>query len=221
MSEIAGDLASGRAMARLLQGDVGSGKTAVAALALLLAARNRTQGALMAPTEVLAEQHAETLAKLLGGAGVRLALLTGRVRGPARRTLLARGGGGHRLPVGTHALVEAPSVPTAIPLRRESRNRSASSPGRDSFKGGSPHVMDDREAITRRSRGRYTGARRLRAGRKAAGRSAVVPAAGRSGRERISDRSGAVGGERSTRRNSIARGRDVAATSETAARVAA
>ena len=107
--EIADDLASGRAMARLLQGDVGSGKTAVAALALLLAARNRTQGALMAPTEVLAEQHAETLAKLLGGAGVRLALLTGRLRGPARRTLLAAlEAGAIDVLVGTHALVETP-----------------------------------------------------------------------------------------------------------------
>jgi ATP-dependent DNA helicase RecG len=107
--EIAGDLGSGRAMARLLQGDVGSGKTVVAALALMLAARNRTQGALMAPTEVLAEQHAETLAKLLGGAGVRLALLTGRVRGPARRALLgALEAGAIDVLVGTHALVETP-----------------------------------------------------------------------------------------------------------------
>ncbi|MGE5413083.1 MAG: DEAD/DEAH box helicase, partial [Syntrophomonadaceae bacterium] len=86
--EIAGDLASGRAMARLLQGDVGSGKTVVAGLALLLAAGNRVQGALMAPTEILAEQHAESLASWLTAAGVRLALLTGRVRGAARRRLL-------------------------------------------------------------------------------------------------------------------------------------
>lgn len=107
--EIAADLASGRAMARLLQGDVGSGKTVVAALALLLAARNRTQGALMAPTEVLAEQHAETLARLLGGAGVRLALLTGRVRGAARKSLLrALEAGAVDVLIGTHALVEAP-----------------------------------------------------------------------------------------------------------------
>ena len=107
--EIAADLGSGRAMARLLQGDVGSGKTVVAALALLLAARNRTQGALMAPTEVLAEQHAETLARLLGGAGVRLALLTGRVRGAARKALLAAlESGAVDVLVGTHALVEAP-----------------------------------------------------------------------------------------------------------------
>ncbi len=109
VKEIATDLGSGRAMARLLQGDVGSGKTVVAALALLLAARNRAQGALMAPTEILAEQHAETLARLLGGAGVRLALLTGRVRGAARKSLLAAlEAGAVDVLVGTHALVETP-----------------------------------------------------------------------------------------------------------------
>jgi ATP-dependent DNA helicase RecG len=107
--EIADDLASGRAMARLLQGDVGSGKTVVAALALMLAARNGVQAALMAPTEVLAEQHAETLVRLLSGAGVRLALLTGRVRGAARRALYgALEAGQIDVLVGTHALVESP-----------------------------------------------------------------------------------------------------------------
>ena len=142
--EIAGDLASGRAMARLLQGDVGSGKTAVAALALLLAARNRTQGALMAPTEVLAEQHAETLAKLLGGAGVRLALLTGRVRGPARRTLLAAlEAGAVDVLVGTHALVETP-----VRFRRlslvvvdEQHRFGVAHRARLFRKGESPHVL--------------------------------------------------------------------------------
>ncbi len=107
--EIAADLASGRAMARLLQGDVGSGKTVVAGLALLLAARNGAQGALMAPTEILAEQHAASLAGWLEGAGVRLGLLTGRVRGGPRRSLLeALGRGELDVLVGTHALVESP-----------------------------------------------------------------------------------------------------------------
>lgn len=142
--EIAEDLGSGRAMARLLQGDVGSGKTAVAALALLLAARNRTQGALMAPTEVLAEQHAETLAKLLGGAGVRLALLTGRVRGPARRKLLAAlEAGAIDVLVGTHALVETP-----VRFRRlslvvvdEQHRFGVAHRARLFRKGESPHVL--------------------------------------------------------------------------------
>ena len=96
-------------MARLLQGDVGSGKTVVAGLALLLAAKNGAQGALMAPTEILAEQHAASLASWLTGAGVRLGLLTGRVRGAPRRHLLAAlAAGSIDVLVGTHALVESP-----------------------------------------------------------------------------------------------------------------
>jgi len=107
--EIGADLASGRAMARLLQGDVGSGKTVVAGLAFLLASRNGAQGALMAPTEILAEQHAESLASWLAPAGVRLGLLTGAVRGRPRRLLLDRLAAGELdLLIGTHALVETP-----------------------------------------------------------------------------------------------------------------
>ena len=107
--EIAADMDSGRAMARLLQGDVGSGKTIVAGLALLVAAKNGAQGALMAPTEILAEQHAESLASWLTAAGVRIALLTGRVRGKQRQRLLAELSAGHiDVLVGTHALVESP-----------------------------------------------------------------------------------------------------------------
>ena len=107
--EIAEDLASGRAMARLLQGDVGSGKTVVAGLALLIAAKNGAQGAFMAPTEILAEQHAESLASWLTGAGVRIALLTGRIRGKERQRILAQlSSGGIDVLVGTHALAESP-----------------------------------------------------------------------------------------------------------------
>ena len=108
-AEITADLGSGRAMARLLQGDVGSGKTVVAGLAVLLAARDSMQSALMAPTEILAEQHAESLGRWLGKGGVRLALLTGGVRGTARRQILERLASGEiDLLVGTHALIEAP-----------------------------------------------------------------------------------------------------------------
>ena len=107
--EIADDLGSGRAMARLLQGDVGSGKTVVAGLAMLIAAKNGAQSALMAPTEILAEQHAESLASWLTAAGVRLGLLTGRVRGAGRQRLLAALAAGEiDALVGTHALVESP-----------------------------------------------------------------------------------------------------------------
>jgi ATP-dependent DNA helicase RecG len=107
--EIAADMGSGRAMARLLQGDVGSGKTVVAGLALLLAALNGTQGALMAPTEILAEQLAASLAGWMEKAGVRLGLLTGRVRGRARAALLGAVERGEvDVLVGTHALIESP-----------------------------------------------------------------------------------------------------------------
>jgi ATP-dependent DNA helicase RecG len=98
----------------------------------------------MAPTEVLAEQHAETLAKLLGGAGVRLALLTGRVRGPARRSLLAAlEAGAIDVLVGTHALVETP-----VKFRRlslvvvdEQHRFGVAHRSRLFRKGKSPHVL--------------------------------------------------------------------------------
>jgi ATP-dependent DNA helicase RecG len=142
--EIAADLASGRAMARLLQGDVGSGKTVVAALALLLAARNRVQAAIMAPTEVLAEQHAETLLKLLSGAGVRLALLTGRVRGAPRRALLnSLAAGRIDVLVGTHALVESPVRfrRLALVVVDEQHRFGVAHRARLFRKGESPHVL--------------------------------------------------------------------------------
>ena len=85
MAEIAADLASGRPMNRLLQGDVGSGKTAVAAYAGWLTAKGGGQTALMAPTEILAEQHFRTLSSLLAPAGVRVGLLTGGRKLPRKK----------------------------------------------------------------------------------------------------------------------------------------
>lgn len=105
MEEIAADLASGRVMNRLVQGDVGSGKTAVAAFGAWTAAKNGCQCAMMAPTELLAEQHARTLDKMLAPAGVRVALLTGSVKGAVKKQLLtALKAGEIDLLVGTHAL---------------------------------------------------------------------------------------------------------------------
>ena len=105
MEDMAADLASGRAMNRLIQGDVGSGKTAVAAFGAWLCAQNGCQCAMMAPTELLAEQHARTLSALLAPAGVRVGLLTGSVKGAARKGLLAALAAGEiDLLVGTHAL---------------------------------------------------------------------------------------------------------------------
>ncbi|MGI9419384.1 MAG: ATP-dependent DNA helicase RecG [Geminicoccaceae bacterium] len=105
--EIAQDLASPQKMLRLLQGDVGSGKTVVAALAMLQVIESGAQAALMAPTDVLARQHANGLDALLRPAGVTLALLTGREAGAARRDLLKRLKSGEiQALVGTHALFQ-------------------------------------------------------------------------------------------------------------------
>jgi ATP-dependent DNA helicase RecG len=107
LSEIYRDMRATRPMNRLLQGDVGSGKTVVALLALLRAVENGFQGALMAPTEILAEQHARTIGRLLGDAPVQAALLTGSVGGKSRqRTLGGLAEGAIDLVIGTHALIQ-------------------------------------------------------------------------------------------------------------------
>jgi ATP-dependent DNA helicase RecG len=111
LREILDDLAAPRPMARLLQGDVGSGKTVVAAAAILIAHANRLQAALMAPTEILAEQHYHNLrglfAGLDAGARPRVALLTGSSRAAERRTVVAAVAAGEvDLLVGTHALIQ-------------------------------------------------------------------------------------------------------------------
>jgi ATP-dependent DNA helicase RecG len=94
-------------MLRLLQGDVGSGKTVVALMALAIAVEAGTQSALMAPTEVLARQHAETIAPLADAAGLRLGLLTGREKGKPRKELLDRLASGEvDILIGTHALFQ-------------------------------------------------------------------------------------------------------------------
>jgi ATP-dependent DNA helicase RecG len=107
VAEIRRDLASGQQMGRLLQGDVGSGKTAVAALALADAASSGFQSALMAPTEILARQHFEKLGPLLEVAGVTAVLLTGRdTNGQRREKLDALASGQAQVAIGTHALFQ-------------------------------------------------------------------------------------------------------------------
>jgi len=107
VAEIRRDLASGEQMGRLLQGDVGSGKTAVAALALADAAASGFQAALMAPTEILARQHWQRLAPMLEAAGVTTILLTGRDTPAERRTRLAALASGEaKVAIGTHALFQ-------------------------------------------------------------------------------------------------------------------
>ncbi len=107
LAEIRADMARPTRMLRLLQGDVGSGKTLVALLAMLGAVEAGGQAAIMAPTEVLARQHQATLARLLAPAGLQPTLLTGRERGAERaRSLADLAAGRSRIVVGTHALFQ-------------------------------------------------------------------------------------------------------------------
>jgi ATP-dependent DNA helicase RecG len=107
LGEILRDMASGDRMLRLLQGDVGSGKTVVALLALAAAIESGAQGALMVPTEILARQHHATLSRFCEAADISIALLTGREKGKAREEILARLASGEiSLLVGTHALFQ-------------------------------------------------------------------------------------------------------------------
>ncbi|WP_143462024.1 ATP-dependent DNA helicase RecG [Levilactobacillus enshiensis] len=107
VNEICFDLKRPIHMNRLLQGDVGSGKTVVAAIAMYAAITAGAQAALMAPTEILAEQHANNLAKLFAGLPVNVALLTGATKPAARKTLLPQIANGEvNLLIGTHALIQ-------------------------------------------------------------------------------------------------------------------
>ena len=105
--EIRADMGSGRQMNRLLQGDVGSGKTLVALMSMLIALDNRFQACIMAPTEILAEQHLTTIREFLGDMPVRVELLTGIVKGKKRREVLQGiADGSVQILVGTHAVIE-------------------------------------------------------------------------------------------------------------------
>ncbi|MBO4575386.1 MAG: ATP-dependent DNA helicase RecG [Bacteroidales bacterium] len=107
IKEIRADLKSGHQMNRLLQGDVGSGKTIVALMIMLLALDNGYQAALMAPTEILATQHLETLRAQLNGMDVHFALLTGSTKQSERKQILADlASGDLQIIIGTHALIE-------------------------------------------------------------------------------------------------------------------
>ena len=107
MHEIRNDMASGKQMNRLLQGDVGSGKTLVALMTMLIAIDNGFQACIMAPTEILAEQHYATIKEFLKGIDVRVELLTGIVKGKRRKQVLeALAVGDVKILVGTHAVIE-------------------------------------------------------------------------------------------------------------------
>lgn len=107
LGEIKADMEDITSMQRLLQGDVGSGKTVIATVALAKTVENGYQGALMAPTEILAEQHYHSLARLLAPHGIKLAVLTGKLTRKAREQVLGQiKEGGIDIVVGTHALIQ-------------------------------------------------------------------------------------------------------------------
>jgi len=107
MREVRQDVDSGKQMNRLLQGDVGSGKTIVALMTMLMAIDNGFQASMMAPTEILAQQHYQTLQQLTEGLGIRVQLLTGSIKGKDRQDILKLLQNGEiNILVGTHALIE-------------------------------------------------------------------------------------------------------------------
>ena len=109
MHEIRADMCSGRQMNRLLQGDVGSGKTLVALMTMLIALDNGYQACLMAPTEILAEQHLQTIRDFLQGMDIRVELLTGIIKGKKRKEILdGLATGDIQILIGTHAVIEDP-----------------------------------------------------------------------------------------------------------------
>ncbi len=139
------DMSGGGApMQRLLQGDVGSGKTAVAAALCFCCARSGMQAAMMAPTELLAEQHYHTLKKLLEGSGLSIALLTGSVAAARRRELLERLAAGEiDVLVGTHALISkgVEFADLALVVTDEQHRFGVGQRAALSSKGRTPHVL--------------------------------------------------------------------------------
>ncbi len=107
LKEIRADVASGKHMNRLVQGDVGSGKTVVALMTMLMALDNGHQACMMAPTEILAQQHFEGITTLVGDLGVNVGYLSGSVKGKKREAILAQLASGEmHIVLGTHALIE-------------------------------------------------------------------------------------------------------------------
>ena len=144
LHEIYEDISGEYVMNRLVQGDVGSGKTIVAVLCLLSAVEAGYQGALMAPTEVLAKQHYETITELLTPFSVRIGLLTGSVKGAERRTLLQEIAEGEvDIVIGTHALIQEAVVykNLALAITDEQHRFGVRQRERFAAKGLHPHVL--------------------------------------------------------------------------------
>jgi len=144
IGEIVDDLRRGTPMNRLVQGDVGSGKTMVAAAAAYLAIRNGKQAALMAPTEILAEQHYKSLEKLLTPLGVRVSLLTGGLT-PKNKKLVRQAAqeGQTDLIIGTHALVSDATVfrDLGLVIADEQHRFGVAQRSALSAKGADPHLL--------------------------------------------------------------------------------
>jgi ATP-dependent DNA helicase RecG len=144
LSEVRGDLAFGERMSRLLQGDVGAGKTVVAMLAMADVAAAGLQSALMAPTEILARQHFDTIAAPLAAQGIKTVLLTGRDRGAGRADkLVALASGEAAVAVGTHALFQDDVAfrSLALTVIDEQHRFGVSERGRLSDKGPAAHLL--------------------------------------------------------------------------------
>jgi ATP-dependent DNA helicase RecG len=144
IGELRRDLASDRPMNRLLQGDVGSGKTIVAAYAALAAVGNRRQAAILAPTEILAEQHARTFRSMLRGSKVRIAFLGGGMRGKAGAELRASVAAGEAdLVIGTHAILEKDVAfkNLAVAVIDEQQKFGVAQRAALRLKGDRPHVL--------------------------------------------------------------------------------
>ncbi len=142
LNEIAGDMAGESPMNRLLQGDVGSGKTAVALAAALIAVRNRKQAIIMAPTEILASQHYRNIGKILEGTKVRIELVTAGSAGKKEALEKAASGEAHII-VGTHALIqEGVSFHNMGLVIIDEQHRFGVRQRAELFsKGGSPHAL--------------------------------------------------------------------------------
>ena len=144
IEEIAADLGKGTPMNRLVQGDVGSGKTMVAAAAAFLAAKNGFQAALMAPTEILAEQHCQSLQRLFEPLGLRVTLLTGSMTEKQKRQTRERIALGMTdLVVGTHALLTDSTVfhRLGLVIADEQHRFGVAQRSKLAAKGGDPHVL--------------------------------------------------------------------------------
>lgn len=143
-SEIRQDLQSGSPMSRLVQGDVGSGKTLVSFMAAVYAAQSGYQSALMAPTEILAEQHLKNATRFLQPLGIRTGLLTGKTKTSERKELLEKLANGEiDLLIGTHALIEDPVIfkNLALVVIDEQHRFGVEQRGKLKNKGLSPHFL--------------------------------------------------------------------------------